>query len=285
MTLAAARPGPLRRRLATADAVHYPLTIRLPPSRAPTAITLHDVQHLDLPHLFSRAERAFRALAYHRSARSARIVIVPSAFVRDRAIELPRPRPGAGARDPPRHRPRALQARRGGDASRSCSTRRGRGRTRTTRGSSRPSRCSAASGPSCGSCSRAAATAAAAPDGRRGARERVAHDELVSLYRRAVGARLPLALRGLRPAAARGDGLRLPGRLLERRGARPRCAATRPVTSRPTIRPRSRRPSPRCSPTRDLVGAGPRARGRRSPGSARPQAHEAVYRELLGRAA
>ena len=31
MTLAAARPGPLRRRLAAADAVHYPLTIRIPP--------------------------------------------------------------------------------------------------------------------------------------------------------------------------------------------------------------------------------------------------------------
>ncbi len=87
MTLAAARPGPLRRRLAAADAVHYPLTIRIPPLGAPTAITLHDTQHLDLPQLFSRAERAFRSLAYHRSARSARIVIVPSAFVRDRAVE------------------------------------------------------------------------------------------------------------------------------------------------------------------------------------------------------
>ena len=51
-------------------------------------MTLHDVQHLDLPQLFSRGERAFRSLAYHRSARSARIVIVPSAFVRDRAVEL-----------------------------------------------------------------------------------------------------------------------------------------------------------------------------------------------------
>jgi glycosyltransferase involved in cell wall biosynthesis len=88
MGLAAARPGPIRSRFAGADAVHYPLTIRLPPLAAPSAITLHDVQHLDLPHLFSRAERAFRSLAYHRSARSARLVIVPSAFVRDRAVEL-----------------------------------------------------------------------------------------------------------------------------------------------------------------------------------------------------
>jgi glycosyltransferase involved in cell wall biosynthesis len=68
--------------------VHYPLTVRIPPVPAPSAVTLHDVQHLDLPQLFSRGERAFRSLAYHRSARSARLVIVPSAFVRDRAVEL-----------------------------------------------------------------------------------------------------------------------------------------------------------------------------------------------------
>jgi glycosyltransferase involved in cell wall biosynthesis len=88
MSLAAARPGPLRRRLVGADAVHFPLTIRVPPVSAPSAVTLHDLQHLDLPQLFSRGERAFRSQAYHRSARSARLVIVPSAFVRDRAVEL-----------------------------------------------------------------------------------------------------------------------------------------------------------------------------------------------------
>jgi glycosyltransferase involved in cell wall biosynthesis len=86
MSLAAARPGPLRRRLAGAAAVHYPLTLRLPAVAAPSAITLHDVQHLDLPHLFSRHERAYRTLAWHRSARSAQIVIVPSAFVSERAV-------------------------------------------------------------------------------------------------------------------------------------------------------------------------------------------------------
>ena len=86
MTAAAARPAPLRAHLEGAAAVHYPLTIRLPAVAAPTAITLHDVQHLDLPQLFSWSERAFRAVAYHRSARTARIVIVPSAFVRGRAV-------------------------------------------------------------------------------------------------------------------------------------------------------------------------------------------------------
>jgi glycosyltransferase involved in cell wall biosynthesis len=47
---------------------------------------LHDTQHLDLPALFSRGERLFRVFAYHRSSRSASRVIVPSAFVRDRAV-------------------------------------------------------------------------------------------------------------------------------------------------------------------------------------------------------
>jgi glycosyltransferase involved in cell wall biosynthesis len=87
MVRAAARPGRLRARV-RGDVVHYPLTIRVPPVGAPSVVTLHDLQHLDLPRLFSRAERAFRALAWHRSVRGARLVVVPSAFVRDRAVEL-----------------------------------------------------------------------------------------------------------------------------------------------------------------------------------------------------
>ncbi len=86
MGLAASRPAPLRRRLARADAVHFPLTIALPRVER-YAVTLHDVQHLDLPELFPRAERAFRAATWHRSVRGARLVIVPSGFVRDRAVE------------------------------------------------------------------------------------------------------------------------------------------------------------------------------------------------------
>jgi glycosyltransferase involved in cell wall biosynthesis len=88
MALAAARPGPIRRALGAAEVVHYPLTIRIPPLEVPSVVTLHDLQHLDLPALFSRAERAFRSLAYHRSARSAAIVVCPSAFVAGRAVSL-----------------------------------------------------------------------------------------------------------------------------------------------------------------------------------------------------
>jgi glycosyltransferase involved in cell wall biosynthesis len=88
MTLASLRPGPLKDRLDKTDACHFPFTLRIPPIDRPSAITLHDLQHLDLPGLFSRGERAYREVAYHRSARSARLVIVPSAFVRDRAADL-----------------------------------------------------------------------------------------------------------------------------------------------------------------------------------------------------
>lgn len=87
MTAATVRPGDLRAHV-RGDVVHYPLTIRVPTVSAPSVVTLHDVQHLDLPRLFSRAERAFRAVAWHRSVRGARLVVVPSAFVRDRAVEL-----------------------------------------------------------------------------------------------------------------------------------------------------------------------------------------------------
>lgn len=87
MGVAAARPGPLRARLGDARVVHYPLTIRIPPVEQPSVVTLHDVQHLDLPLMFPRSERRFRSVAWHRSARGAQRVIVMSEFVRERAVE------------------------------------------------------------------------------------------------------------------------------------------------------------------------------------------------------
>jgi glycosyltransferase involved in cell wall biosynthesis len=111
MTLAAARPGPIRRRLESAEALHYPLTIALPEVRRPYAITLHDVLHRDLP--FPRAEGLFRRLAYDRSARRAALVVVPSAFTAERSglpperlrvvhhgIDHDRFTPDGGAREP-----------------------------------------------------------------------------------------------------------------------------------------------------------------------------------------
>ena len=82
------RPERLRARFVGLEAVHYPLTIALPTLELPTAVTVHDLQHLDHPELFSRAERLWRARTHERSARNADAVIVPSQFVRRRAIEL-----------------------------------------------------------------------------------------------------------------------------------------------------------------------------------------------------
>ena len=86
LALTAARPGPVRRRLAGCDVVHYPLTVPLPPVRARTVVTLHDVQHIDLAQLFSRAQRAWRRHAYDRAAARADAVVVVSEFVRGRAV-------------------------------------------------------------------------------------------------------------------------------------------------------------------------------------------------------
>ena len=88
MTVAAARPRRMRRRFGPLDAVHYPLTIALPRLDIPSAVTVHDLQHLDHPQLFSHAERLFRARMHEGSARRADAVIVPSQFVRRRTVEL-----------------------------------------------------------------------------------------------------------------------------------------------------------------------------------------------------
>ncbi len=87
MGSAAARPGSLRRRLEAAQVVHYPLTLRIPRVESPSIVTLHDVQHLDLPSMFPRGERLFRSAVWHPSLRGAQRVIVISEFVRERAIE------------------------------------------------------------------------------------------------------------------------------------------------------------------------------------------------------
>lgn len=86
MAAATARPAALRRRLAGAAIVHYPLTLRIPTVDRPSVVTLHDVQHLDLPSMFPRSERAFRSLAWHPSVLKAERVIVISEFVRERAV-------------------------------------------------------------------------------------------------------------------------------------------------------------------------------------------------------
>jgi glycosyltransferase involved in cell wall biosynthesis len=50
-------------------------------------VTLHDIQHRDLPEFFGPARRSFRRLAYDRAARAAAAVVVTSEFVRGRAAD------------------------------------------------------------------------------------------------------------------------------------------------------------------------------------------------------
>lgn len=87
VAVALGSPGAMRLRYRGIDVVHHPFTVPVPRLPARVVITLHDVQHLDLPGMFSRAERAYRKVAYDRAARRADIVIVPTAFVRGRALE------------------------------------------------------------------------------------------------------------------------------------------------------------------------------------------------------
>ena len=85
MALQARRTKEVGENLTAVDVIHYPLTVPSPRVQAPTVVTLHDVQHRDLPEFFGPARRSFRRLAYDRAARSAAAVIVTSEFVRDRA--------------------------------------------------------------------------------------------------------------------------------------------------------------------------------------------------------
>ena len=87
MALAARRTPGMGSKLSALDVVHYPLTVPIPGTDAPTVVTLHDVQHRDLPEFFGPARRSFRRIAYDRGARSAAAVIVTSEFVRARVLE------------------------------------------------------------------------------------------------------------------------------------------------------------------------------------------------------
>jgi glycosyltransferase involved in cell wall biosynthesis len=120
MSLAAAVPWPPRRELhlEALDAVHFPLSVMLPPVDRPlAATTVLDIQHEFLPEFFSRAELAYRRAVYGWTVRRSRIVITISEHARrtlidrlglapDRvraihlAVDLDRFSPGDGPRQP-----------------------------------------------------------------------------------------------------------------------------------------------------------------------------------------
>jgi len=87
---ASLRGGRIAAQFGSARIVHFPFTIPVPHPRRGQALvqTLLDVQHLDLPHLFSGPERAFRRRYYEGTARRADAVITISEFARQRMVEL-----------------------------------------------------------------------------------------------------------------------------------------------------------------------------------------------------
>jgi glycosyltransferase involved in cell wall biosynthesis len=90
MAYAAAAPWPVRRELELGelDAIHFPLSVMLPPvSRPPAATTVLDVQHELYPRFFSRAELAYRRVVYGWTVRRSRIVITISEHARQGLVE------------------------------------------------------------------------------------------------------------------------------------------------------------------------------------------------------
>jgi glycosyltransferase involved in cell wall biosynthesis len=97
MASAAVRGGRLRRELGLdrLDAIHFPLSVMLPPvERPPAATTILDLQHEFLPENFGRAELAYRRIAYGATARRSRIVIAISEHARETLIERMQLEPG-----------------------------------------------------------------------------------------------------------------------------------------------------------------------------------------------
>lgn len=70
------------------NVIHYPVTVPIPQTAAPTVVTLYDLQHHDLPGFFSRAERAYRRWAYDGAARSATVVVTTSNYTGQRLAQL-----------------------------------------------------------------------------------------------------------------------------------------------------------------------------------------------------
>ena len=90
MSLAAARPGPLRRALRVDEltAIHFPLSVMLPPvSRPPAATSVLDLQHEHHPEFFGRAELAYRKVVYGWTIRRSHIVIAISEHARQTLLE------------------------------------------------------------------------------------------------------------------------------------------------------------------------------------------------------
>jgi glycosyltransferase involved in cell wall biosynthesis len=82
-------PGVVARGVpADVDVIHYPVTIPVPrASGAASVVSLHDMQHHELPEFFSPPERLFRRFAYDRAAQRADRVVTLSEHARGQIVE------------------------------------------------------------------------------------------------------------------------------------------------------------------------------------------------------
>jgi glycosyltransferase involved in cell wall biosynthesis len=120
MARASAFPRRIRRELGPdrLAGLHFPLTIAIPRgSGVPTATTILDLQHELFPRFFSRAELAYRRVAYWAAVRESRLIVAISEHVKETIVErlgveselvrvvplgidLERVTPGTDAREP-----------------------------------------------------------------------------------------------------------------------------------------------------------------------------------------
>ncbi|MDQ6778279.1 MAG: glycosyltransferase family 4 protein [Actinomycetota bacterium] len=89
ITGAIVRPGLLVGQFsAGVQVIHYPLTIAVPRTRLPTVVTLHDVQHHEMPEYFSPLQRQWRRSFYDGGALRATMVVADSDHARERIIAI-----------------------------------------------------------------------------------------------------------------------------------------------------------------------------------------------------
>jgi glycosyltransferase involved in cell wall biosynthesis len=90
MSLATARPGPIRRELGLdgLDGIHFPLSVMLPPvGRPPAVTTVIDVQHEYFPDFFSRPELRYRKVVYGWTVKRSSLLITISEHAAGTLVE------------------------------------------------------------------------------------------------------------------------------------------------------------------------------------------------------
>jgi glycosyltransferase involved in cell wall biosynthesis len=96
MAAATAFPARIRRDFAPEllQALHFPLTIAIPRGmEIPTATSVLDLQHEFFPRFFSRAELAYRRVAYRAAVQGSKVVIAISEHVKETIVERLRVKP------------------------------------------------------------------------------------------------------------------------------------------------------------------------------------------------